>query len=57
MNIQENDTRYVEALLNLSAACGLGFIGVGLWLIYPPAALITVGAILLAGALLAARGG
>jgi len=57
MNIQENDTRYVEALLNLSAACGLGFIGVGLWLIYPPAALITVGAILLAGALLAVRGG
>lgn len=37
------------------ALVGLALIGVGLWLIYPPVALIVVGALLLVGAVYGAR--
>ncbi|SHF02100.1 hypothetical protein SAMN02745157_1456 [Kaistia soli DSM 19436] len=41
---------------DLVAIVGVGLIGFGAWLIFPPAGYIVVGSLLLAGAVLGARG-
>ena len=45
-----------HVLLNGAGLAGVGLIGYGAWLIYAPAGFIAWGVLLLAGAILAARG-
>ena len=47
--------RLLEYLDDVLVIVGTALVGVGVWLIYPPAALIVVGAVLLAIGLYAAR--
>lgn len=42
-------------LSDLLVVVGVGLIGVGLWLVYPPVALVVVGGLCLAGGLVGAR--
>ena len=39
----------MELARNITAIVALGMIGAGFWVVYPPAALIVVGAVVLAG--------
>lgn len=47
--------RLLEYLDDVLVIVGTALVGVGVWLIYPPAALIVVGAVMLAIGLYAAR--
>lgn len=47
--------RLLEYLDDVLVVVGTALVGVGVWLIYPPAALIVVGAVMLAIGLYAAR--
>lgn len=51
-----DDERYKDAALDLAGTCGALLISIGSGLIYEPAGYIVAGIILLAGAVLAARG-
>lgn len=50
-----NIRRWVD-VNDFIASLGLGMIGAGLWMIYPPAALIIIGAVLFIIGLLRSRG-
>jgi len=54
--IEDTDGVGRAVATDLAMICGIAFIGIGCWHIYEPAAYIVVGIILLAGAILAARG-
>ena len=46
-----------EVIADVVAVCGVALIGIGLWLVYVPAAFMGVGTILLLWAILVSRGG
>jgi len=57
MSEKKERTLLRDIVTDAAAICGVALIGLGLWRIYEPAAFIGVGVIVLAGAIMSARGG